>query len=134
MKLDVDPRLPVGADVPRLISRLYEVLRLIARANNLHSDGYVGGGPPIQTADYTVQDGDTQVLISAAGGARVLTLQEPGRHFGKTVACVKTEGSANVVTITPPSGTINGAGTLNLTAAARSRLVVSDGTNFFTIP
>lgn len=131
MRLDNDPRLPLSDDMRQMKTRLYEVLRLIARANNLHSDGYVCG-TAVVSVNYTVQEGDSAVLMSAAGGARVVTLQAPGQHIGKRVSVRKTEGSANTVTVTPPSGTIDGAATLVLSAAAPKCSVLSDGTNFFT--
>lgn len=132
MRLDNDPRLPLANDVQQLKTRLYELFRLIARANNLHSDGYVAGVAEV-TAAYTVLEGDTTVLANAAGGAYAVTLQAPGQHKGKRVAVRKTEGGANNVTVTPPSGTIDGAATLVLTAAAPRCDLVSNGTNFFTV-
>lgn len=135
MRLDPDPRLPAATatgGAQALTTRLYELLRSITRALNEVTDGYVGGVAVVSTS-YTVQAGDTAVLMSAAGGARTVTLQAPGQHKGKRVCVRKTEGGGNNVTVTPPSGTIDGAGALVLTAAAPRCDVVSDGTNFFTV-
>lgn len=132
MKLDIDPRLPNGADVARLVSRLYELLRRMAQANNAHSDGYVHAAQ-VLSGNYTQQAGDSILLVSAAGGARAITLQSAADAKGKLTTVRKTEGSANAVTLTPGSGLIDGAATLVLTAAAPKCQLVSDGTNFFTV-
>lgn len=132
MKLDIDPRLPNGTDVARLVSRLYELLRRMAQANNAHSDGYVHAAQ-VLAGNYTQQAGDSILLVSAAGGARAITLQSAADAVGKLTTVRKTEGSANAVTLTPGSGLIDGAATLALTAAAPKCQLVSDGTNFFTV-
>ena len=134
MRIDTDPRLPTSSapGVQALTTRLYELLRVIARALNEIADGYVGNAV-VTSANHTVQPGDTAVLVSAAGGARTVTLQEPGQHKGKRLAVRKTEGGGNNVTVSPPSGTIDGGASLTLTAAAPRADIVSDGTNFFTV-
>lgn len=132
MKLDPDPRLPTDGGVGRLVTRLYEVLRQVARAVNARADGYVAPSAVV-SASYTMGAGDVVVLMSASGGARTVTLMPPAQALGKLVAVRKTDAGANTVTIQPPSGTIDGAATLVLTAAAPKATLVSDGTNFFTV-
>ena len=132
MRIDTDPRLPNVPDVPRLITRLYDLLRQIISAANRHEDGYVCAAVSV-SANYTVQLGDGAVLVNAATGARAITLQQPGEAKGKFLVVRKTEASANNVTLTPPSGQIDGAASLVLTAAAPRAMLVSDGTNYFTV-
>lgn len=132
MILDVDPRLPIDGGMSRLVTRLYEVLRSIAQANNRRAVGFVAP-VAVVSANYVMQTGDCVVCMSAAGGARSVTLISPAEATGKFIAVRKTESSANSVTITPPSGLINGAASLALTAASPSALLVSDGDNFFTV-
>ena len=132
MKLDIDPRLPAGATLPQLITRLYELFRLVHTANNRRADGFCMPVSVVST-NYTMQPGDCTLAVSAAGGARAITLLTAAEAAGKVIAVRKTEASANDVSLTPGSGLINGAATLVLTAAAPSALLISDGTNFFTV-
>lgn len=132
MRLDIDPRLPSEGGLSRLVTRLYELLRLIAQANNRRADGFVFG-TQVLSANYTMQEGDSVLMVSAAGGARAITLLAPAAALGKLIAVRKTEGGANNVTLTPATGLINGAATLVLTAAAPGAVLASDGTNYFTV-
>lgn len=132
MKIDAEPRLPQTDSVPALRGRLHEVLRQVALAANGHDNGYIGASVSI-TAAYTVQRGDSIILADATGGAITLTLQAAGEHQGKVLSVRKIDGGANAVTLTPPAGNIDGAGTLALTAAAPRAMVVSNGTNFYTV-
>lgn len=132
MRLDIDPRLPSEGGLSRLVTRLYELLRLIAQANNRRADGFVFG-TQVLSSNYTMQEGDSVLMVSAAGGARAITLLAPAAALGKLIAVRKTEGGANNVTLTPATGLINGAATLVLTAAAPGAVLASDGTNYFTV-
>lgn len=131
-RLEPDPRLPPDRIERGFLARLSDVLRALLGKVNTCLDGYVGGVVSI-TAAYTVQRGDVTVLANAAGGAFAVTLQAPGEAKDKTMFFRKTEAGANNVTLTPPSGLIDGAATLALTAAAPRQRVVCDGTNFYTV-
>lgn len=70
-----------------------------------------------KSADYTVQDADDLVLVDASGGAVTITLPTPlGRYpaiDGRgLVRIVKTDSSANPVTVTPAAGSIVGQAVL----------------------
>lgn len=132
MKLDIDPRLSIGGGMPALITRLYELLRLVAQANNKRADGYTLSRVSA-SATYTMQSGDSVVLMDATGGARTVTLLAPSEADGKAVIVRKTDAGANTVTLQPPTGLIDGAATLVLTAAAPRAHLVSNGTNYFTV-
>ena len=132
MKVDFDPRLPNGGDLQQLKTRLYDVLRMLATAVNRHEGGYVAGVVST-TASYTVQADDGVIFVDATAGARTVTLQQPAESQGKRVSVRKTDASANDVTVQGPSGLIDGAATLVLTAAAPKCTLASNGTNHFTI-
>lgn len=83
-----------------------------------------------KTTTYTAVTGDI-VLASASGGAWALTL--PAVTAGATVTVKKTDSSANAVTVTPASGTIDGASTLVINAQYDSFDVVADGTNWWIL-
>jgi len=132
MRLDLDPRLPTEGSVSRLVTRLFEVLRLIAQANNKRADGYVFAGQ-VLSANYTMQDGDSALLVNATTGARAITLLSPAAALGKAILVRKTDATANNVTLTPATGLVDGGATLVLTAAAPRAMLISDGTNYFTV-
>jgi hypothetical protein len=52
---------------------------------------------------------------------------------GQMITIKKICPSANTVTITPPSGTIDGAASKVLTVQYQSITVVCDGTNYFIV-
>lgn len=131
-KLEFDPRLPLSDAVGQLKTRLYDLLRAIASSVNAHDDGYTHAVVSTSSS-YTVQRGDGVILISAAGGARTVTLQHPSESKGKLVAIRKTEGGANNVTVSPTSGLIDGGATATLTAAAPRIMLASDGTNHYSV-
>lgn len=132
MMLDIDPRLPNEGGLSRLVTRLYEVLRLFAQANNRRAEGYVFG-TQVLSANYTMQQGDSVLLVSAAGGARAVTLLSPAAALGKLIAVRKTEAGVNNVTLSAPTGQINGAATLVLTAVSPRAVLASDGTNYWSV-
>jgi hypothetical protein len=79
---------------------------------------------------YTAVNGDI-VLADATGGTFAVTL--PAVAAGLIVDIKKVDASANAVTITPASGTIDGAATVALTTRYASRSMVSDGTSWFLL-
>ena len=83
------------------------------------------------SAAYTVPSSGNVVLASASSAAFTVTL--PAVAAGLHVTVVKTDSSANVVTVAPASGTINGAATYTaLSTQYKGAQFVSDGTNWFT--
>lgn len=77
---------------------------------------------------------DYDVLVVGATGAVVLTLPAmTGVPPGRTFRFYK-DAAAFTVTITPASGLIDGAATKVLAASAvHACIIVTDGTNWFTI-
>jgi hypothetical protein len=69
-----------------------------------------------KTTTYTVVASDENKIIgaSASGGAWTLTLPVSSISTGMRVVIAKTDTSANAVTITPSSGTINGETSIEL--------------------
>lgn len=103
------------------------------KIETLGGGGTVTIGPATvqtKTTTYTAADHDL-VLASASGGAWVLTL--PAVGAGKWVTVKKTDSTANAITVTPASGTIDGAATYPITSQYVSRDFVSDGTNWFVV-
>ncbi|MHB2029660.1 MAG: hypothetical protein ACYCPT_12710 [Acidimicrobiales bacterium] len=98
--------------------------------NPWFSDGVWNG--LVRTSAYTASSGDS-VLANAASAAFTVTLPSP--TLGSRVQIVKTDTSANVVTLTTPTGVIQGFG---LTASATQTLsapgsffqLFADGTNW----
>ncbi len=72
-----------------------------------------------------------EVVLATATAAFAVTL--PAAAANISVLVKKVDASANVVTITPASGTIDGAATATLTAQWQSKELISDGTNWFLV-
>lgn len=132
MRLDTDPRLPLGQAAPALMTRLFELFRAVAQAVNARADGFCHATRSV-TAAYTMQQGDSIIFANATGGAFTVTVPAAGSTNGKLMAFRKTDGGANSVTLTPAAGQINGAASLALTAASPRAVLASDGTNYYTV-
>lgn len=83
-----------------------------------------------KTAAYAVAAADYGKLVDATTGTWALTMN-PATLGANFVFAVRNSGSG-VVTLTPSTGTIDGAATLALNAG-ESCLVFCDGTNFETV-
>lgn len=84
----------------------------------------------IQTvSSSTTCNGSAMVLANASSGNIALTLQ--AALTGQLVKIKKTDSSTNTVTITPPSGTIDGESSVILSVQYQSVTIVCDGTNYF---
>lgn len=82
---------------------------------------------------YTVLPTDWTVLSDATGGAFAVTLPSVSQNTGRMITIKKIDSSANAVTVTPASGTIDGAGTYALTTQYQFVVVQSDGTNWWIV-
>lgn len=78
--------------------------------------------PASVTANYTATDDDGLIPCDATGGAVTVTLPNAAARAGKHIAVKKTDASANVVTIT------GGTASIDLTSQGAVRVYVSDGT------
>jgi len=58
----------------------------------------------IITASDTLLDSPALVMVDASGGAVTVTLPTGGSGVGKLIAIMKTDSSANAVTISPSTG------------------------------
>lgn len=86
------------------------------------------------TATTTLTANDFVLLCDPAGGAITVTVPtasgiQPGRPY-----YIRSTGTTNAVTISPASGTIDGAASISLASAAKHGVqIVNDGTNWFTV-
>jgi hypothetical protein len=83
------------------------------------------------SVNTVLTNSNTYVLVDASGGARTITLPSP--TSGRVFYIKKTDSSLNAVTISPPSGTIDGAASKALNYQYDSLTIVSDGTNFYLV-
>lgn len=95
----------------------------------------------VADANYTLALQDTTVSYTSISAARVISANPSatGNSISPRIFIVQdTSGSAsstNTISLTPTSGTINGASTLVLIDRAYGRAIVfCDGTNFWTAP
>lgn len=82
-----------------------------------------------QTANYIMAVTDEVVLVDATSGPLQVTLA--AAVAGRRATVKKVDATANVVTVQPAAGLIDGAAAVNLPAQWDSVSVVSDGTNWF---
>ena len=86
--------------------------------------------PTTLTGAYSLQAGSTY-LCDATAGAWAFTLPANGNYFskpGRTIRAIKTDSSANAVTVTAPSGvTVGAASTYALTAQRKYVELYCDG-------
>lgn len=81
----------------------------------------------------TVTANDYVLLCQALTGATAVTLPAPTGLSGRTIV-VEKDASAQVVTITPASGLVDGAANTTLaTGAIHAKFFVCDGTGWWTI-
>lgn len=79
----------------------------------------------------TLLDGDRAKYMNWIGGLGTLNLPNAGTVGNGWYVQVRNSGSGDL-TVTPPAGTIDGAATKTF-AAGTSAVIVTDGTNFFTL-
>jgi hypothetical protein len=99
--------------------------------------GFVRNRTAVADANYTVLASDLTVAYTSLTAARVVTLPAQGASLpaGQEFT-VKDESGAcdgtKTITITPPSGTIDGAANLVLNVAYAKAAVYTNGANWFT--
>jgi hypothetical protein len=74
-----------------------------------------------------------QVFINCTSGNRGATLTNIAHVAGRLITITKSDGGANLLTVTPGSGLINGAATWSSTAPYASVTLVSNGTDWFIV-
>jgi len=95
--------------------------------------GGVGAAPTVvsKTANYTASDTDGVILCDASGGAFTVTLS--ATTSGREHVVKKTDSSANAVTVSPPTGNIDGSSSASLASQYDSIKMVSDGTDWWIV-
>lgn len=79
----------------------------------------------------TITDGDRAVVVIWTGGSGTVNLPSPGSVGSDWFFGFRNSGTGSA-TVTPPSGQIDGGSTL-VVAPGESTLIITDGTDFFTI-
>ena len=87
--------------------------------------------PVTHSTDYVIVNADRATIQEWTGGVGDFTLPDASTVGSDWYAGIKNAGSGSV-TVTPPSGTVDGSATLVL-ATTESAFFYSDGTNFWTM-
>jgi hypothetical protein len=104
--------------------------RMYPWALEVSSDGPVKS----VTAAYTAETTDETILGDATGGAFSVTLPPAASCKGLLLTIKRTNAGGNAVTIDGNSAeTIDGAGTVALSAQYAARTIRSDGTNWVVL-
>jgi hypothetical protein len=91
------------------------------------------GGVNAQTGtSYTIVADDNRKLVTLDNGAAVAVTITAAATLGDGFKCSVENLGAGIVTLTPASGTIDGAGSLDLDQN-QGVSIWSDGTNFYTV-
>lgn len=94
-------------------------------------DAYVYASVTSVSSNTTLTNGNSIVL--ATGGAGGITITLPAPTAGKIFNIKKIDSGVGSITISPPSGTIDGSASKLLTVQYQSLTITSNGTNFFVI-
>jgi len=100
------------------------------------SNGSLTYGTTITSSNATTSEFRTVFLINCTSGNRQLNLRDIDCVTGRMYILKKTDGGANLLIATRESGstkTINGATSITDNSAYAKIIVISDGTNWFTI-
>ncbi len=124
-------KLDAGTALPALVQTLNERLKALAGSFNF------GTARTVQavTAAVTLGTMDDLCTVNATSAPVVVTLPAARAGSGATLTVIKTDASANAVTVTPAgSDTVGGAATWPLTAQNQSVTLVGDGgTNWLVV-
>jgi len=87
------------------------------------------------TSNYTLTAADNTILANTTSGAITVTLPTPGNIAGRiyTIKKIGTGGLDNELTITPPSGTIDGGTNYKIYNDWTYVTLQTDGTNWYII-
>lgn len=85
------------------------------------------------SANQALFDYDRYVGINATGGVVTITVPTAAGVRGKTITFIKTDASANAVTISCPSVNINGAASQALAAQYNKLTIRSNGVTWFIV-
>jgi hypothetical protein len=97
--------------------------------------GIAYGRTTVADANYTVLTTDRKICYTSISAARVVTLPSVSTASGQSFVIKDESGScsvSNTITITPASGTIDGAANRVINTAYGVQRVYSNGTNWFT--
>jgi hypothetical protein len=91
-------------------------------------------GITAKTANYTATASDYTVLVDATSGAVTITIPNATSFkTGKIFTVKKTDASANNVSISIATGTVDGAASITWNTQYQSYTIQSDGTNWYVI-
>lgn len=89
----------------------------------------------VTAAAYTATVNDSVILCDPSAGAITITIPQAGAEWQSgRMLFIRSTGNTNTVTITPTTSTIDGGASITLAAAAvHGAVIVSDGTNYFSL-
>lgn len=82
--------------------------------------------------NYTSTSADLASVLLWSGAAGTITLPAAGTAGSNWFVNIRNSGTGDI-SVAPPSGTIDGAASKTFTAGSSSAIVVTDGTNYYTI-
>lgn len=126
-KVFFDGILPRQYDQGKIVS----LFRQIAKTLNNTADGFLFHVTSV-TADYTVMDNDSIILVDATSAAVTVTLPPAAEAKNKRYTVKKIDSSGNAVTVSS-TDTIDDATSQDILNQYDSIGVVSDGTEYWIV-
>ena len=125
-------RVSVSAkDFPSVPLSVLNVFRRIVSSVNLGADGFTNN-VKIITGTYTVQQEDKVLILKNTGGCTI-TLDDPKACKNKIFTLKVANASGHTVTLSPPSGNIDGAASLATTTHYDAIRFASDSTDYWLV-
>lgn len=85
------------------------------------------------TASTTILSTDSVVLVNATSGAVVVTLPPAATVAGQVLQIKRTDASANAVTVTDPTSSIDGAASVSVPIQYTALTLASNGSAYFVL-
>lgn len=134
--LTIDPNgsQTIDGQTTMLLSGQYRSVQIVSDGSNWVTISKDEETIVSKTTTYTATQEDDIILCSASGGAWTLTLPAAAASKGKVYRIIKTDSSANAVTVDGNGAeTIDGATTTALNAQYNSLTITCDGSAWYSI-
>ena len=106
----------------------------LVTAQGLSNSGRIVLPVTTKTSAYTATTSDFAILCNATSAAFTVTLPAAAGVTGQVLSITKTDSSGNAVDIDGNgTETINGSATVSLSSQWATRLIQSDGANWFVV-
>lgn len=117
------------------IYSLYPSQRIVVASNDVDGWHVVASHRPSRVVNVNADHTASEDFVLASAGASTLTVTLVAANMlpDNRITVKKKDSGAGMVKVQPPSGTIDGASSTNLTGQYQRTTVMSDGTAWWTV-